>query len=248
MSLKCVEPESVWGIGQMASGAGLLGAVVSLAGFGVTMGMNPALYGATVDMLARTKNPVVRLSWMIGGLAVGATILFFVLQGLNPTHLVNLAEQELDKALLNEITDLVAGALFILGGIGTAIWRIKVPTRKRKPAKTPKEGAGLGGYFVLGLGAAIIGFTTLPIMYLTGRIVTAATTDLLLRAGLYAVFLLALAAPFVLLAFVWSRFPKFAAKFQLWYTKILSSDYRFLLAGVFVLVGLIFVGLALWPR
>ena len=47
-------------------------ALLALIGFGLSLGLNPALYGATVDMLARGANPWPRLSWMTAGLFAGA--------------------------------------------------------------------------------------------------------------------------------------------------------------------------------
>lgn len=232
----------------MAHGAGIIGAVVSLVGFGLALGLNPALYGATIDMLARSGKPTRRLLWMLGGLFIGATALFFVLQGLNPNHLVNVLKKDLNEALLNRIVDAVAGALFILGGTAVVVWKLRVPARKKPDPKPPKSGSGLWSYFVVGLGSSIIGFTTLPIMYLVGRVVTGATSNLGFRAGLYAVFLAALASPFVLLAFVWSRFPKFSKAFQDRYTKALAGDYRYLFGGLSIAVGIGFVAFAIFSH
>lgn len=58
------------------------------------------------------------------------------------------------------------------------------------------------GLYVLGATSTVVGFTTLPIAYLTGRTVESASGDVVFRAVLYAVFLAALVAPFVLLAWV----------------------------------------------
>lgn len=232
----------------MANGAGIVGAAVSLVGLGWGLGLNPALYGATVDVLARTSDPVKRIAWMLGGLFFGATALFFVLQGLNPNHLVSVVKHDLETDVLNRIVDAVAGGLFILAGVASIVWRVLVPTVKKRAPKKPKSGAGGWSLFALGVGASIIGFTTLPIMYLTGRIVTGATHALALRTALYAVFLLALASPFVLLSVVWSRFPKFSQEFQTQYTKILGHDYRSLLGVLGIAVGVGFLIFAMFPH
>lgn len=232
----------------MASGAGVAGAGISLVGLGLGLGLNPALYGATVDMLARTENPVRRLIWMLGGLFVGATALFFVLQGLNPNHFIGVLKQDLKADVLNRIVDAIAGGLFFLGGIAVIVWKVRVPVAHKRAAKAPKEHSGLWSYFVLGLGSSVIGFTTLPIMYLTGRVVMGATHNLELRIALFALFLLALASPFVLLAVVWSRFPKFSHAFQDVYTKALGRDYRYLIGGLSVAVGAGFIIFAMVPH
>ncbi len=232
----------------MTHTAGLLGAVLSLLGFGLALGLNPALYAATVDMLARTKNPGQRLTLMIAGLFVGATALYFILQGLNPDHLVKVVEGDLDKAVMDRVVDAVAGGAFIGAGLVLAMWRVHEPQLKQKEPKKPKEDAGIWSYFVLGLGASVIGFTTLPIMYLVGRVVAAATHVFVLKVVLYALFLVALAAPFVLLAFAWSRFPKFTGAFTRYYTKLLKFDYRIVAAVLSFLVGVVLIvgGLTGW--
>lgn len=232
----------------MASGAGVVGAAVSLVGLGWALGLNPALYGATVDMLARTSNPVKRLIWMLGGLFIGATALFFVLQGLNPNHFVSMMKQDLSVAILNRIVDGIAGGLFILGGIATVAWRMRVPVIKKRAAKTPEPHSGLWSYFALGAGASIVGFTTLPIMYLTGRIVMGTTHNLGVRVILFALFLIALASPFVLLAFVWSRFPKFSHTLQARYAQALAQDYRYLLGSLAIVIGVAFIVFAMIPH
>ena len=232
----------------MGHTAGLLGAGLSLLGFGLAMGLNPALYAATVDMLARAKNPGRRLTLMIAGLFTGATALFFALQGLNPDHLVKVVETDLDKAVMDRLVDAVAGGVFIGAGLVLAAWRVHEPQLKQKAPKKPKENAGIWSYFVLGLGASVIGFTTLPIMYLVGRVIAAATHALALKAALYALFLVALAAPFLLLAFAWSRFLKFTDAFSRYYARLLKFDYRTIAAVLSVLVGaaLIVGGLIGW--
>ena len=232
----------------MTHTAGLLGAVLSLLGVGLAMGLNPALYAATIDMLARTKNPGSRLTLMIAGLFAGATALYFILQGLNPDHLVKVVEGDLDKAVIDRGVDAVGGGAFIGAGLVLAMWRIHQPQLAHKEPKKPKESGGIWSYFVLGLGASVIGFTTLPIMYLVGRVIAAASHDFVLKAVLYGLFLLALASPFVLLAFAWSRFPKFTGAFTRYYAKLLKFDYRIVAAVLSLLVGVAFIvgGLVGW--
>lgn len=225
------------------------GAIASLIGFALAMGVNPALYGATADMLARGGSVVKRLSWMIAGLVVGATILYIVLQTFNPTSYISALRGHLDHAIVNQWVDLVAGILFLLSAAWVAWWRLSQPALVKKPPKQPAQDTAAVGYFGIGIGSAVIGFTTWPLMYLVGRLITALSHEWALRAVAYAVFLVALVSPFILLAWVWSRFPKAAQKITDFYTRALDSDYRWVLAALLAIAGLVFLGLSFFlPR
>jgi cytochrome c biogenesis protein CcdA len=213
-----------------------IAALTTLVGFGLMMGFNPALYGATADMLARNTRVAARMTWMLLGLAAGATTLYLVLQSFDPTGLVTTVEQRADAAVLSRRVDVIAGAVFLVGAAAVAWWRLRVPERstREKPAKAA---ARSWNYFLLGLGSSVIGFTTLPIMYMTGRVAAGVTDDPLLRLLAYGVFLVALAGPFVALAGAWSRFPVAAARLTRYYTHAIGLDYRWLYAGVLAGAG-----------
>lgn len=46
--------------------------LVALIGFALALGLNPALYGATADVLARHQQALPRVAWMVAGLSFGA--------------------------------------------------------------------------------------------------------------------------------------------------------------------------------
>lgn len=219
--------------------------VLSLVGFGLAIGVNPALYGATADMLARDVDAGPRLRWMVGGLAVGATILVLIFHSFDPSRIVAASQGKLDAALVNRTIDLMTGALFVLAAAAVLWWKFRVPVLPAAAPKAPKQHSGSFSYFFLGLGACI-GFTTLPIMYLTGRLISGISTNFVVWALAYAVFLVALAAPFFALAWVWSRVPRLTARITDFYARARTWDYRRLLAILLGIVGLLFFALALF--
>lgn len=221
-------------------------ALTTLVGLGLTLGLNPALYGATADMLAQNVRVVSRMAWMVGGLATGATILYLLLQSFDPTEFVTAAERRTTEAVLDRRVDLGAGALFLAGAVAVVLWRLRVPVRhsRTKPVKTR---ARLWSYYVLGVSCSIVGFTTLPIMYMTGRVADGVSDHPVLRWLAYTVFLVALAAPFVLLATAWLHFPATAARVNGYYTRAIDMDHRWLYAGVLGAAGIACVVLGLLP-
>lgn len=219
-------------------------ALLTLIGFGLAMGLNPALYAATADMLARDVKVTTRLCWMLFGLAGGATLLLLIFHSFDPTNIVAAFRGRFDAALVNRTIDLVVAGLFLLAAALVTWWKLRVPELRTKPKKTPKTRSAGYAYFFIGL-SACIGFTTLPIMYLTGRLITTLSSDLVIRVIAYGVFLLALAAPFVALVAVWSKFPALTAKATGLYVHAARWDYRRALIVLLVLAGALFLGLAL---
>lgn len=222
--------------------------ILTLCGFGLATGLNPALDAATGDVLARNVDVSKRLAWMLLGLAVGATTLLLVFRSFDPTTLVTTFRGRLDAVLLNRTIDLVVGIIFLVSAAVVLVWRARVrefPKTSKKPSKPRASGAG---YFLLGLGACV-GFTTLPIMYLTGRLIHGITSDELLRLAAYGLFLVALAAPFVALAWVWTKIPSVTARVVGFYSKAAEWDYRRTLAILLAVAGILFLWLAFFaPR
>lgn len=222
-----------------------LAAMPTLIGFGLALGLNPALYGATADTLVRNQNVRARLTWLLTGLAAGATVLVLVLHGLNPANLMSTVQQRGDAVVENRTVDLAVGAVLLVGAAAMALWVRIVPDAPRKPAREPDENAAPTSLFVLGFSSAIVGFTTLPIMYLTGRLVVSVSSDLVLRLVAYAVFLAALVGPFVMLAWLWSRFPAATQKVTATYGRMLAWDYRLVSVVLFTVGGLSLIGFTL---
>lgn len=224
-----------------------LAAVPTLIGFGLALGLNPALYGATADTLARNQNIKIRLFWLLAGLVAGATVLVLVLHSFNPTNFVTAARGHVDAAVLNRTVDLVAGVILLAGAATMAVWasRVREPPRRKKK-REPKQNARPFSLFALGFGSAIIGFTTLPIMYLTGRLIVSLSSDPIIWLAAYAVFLAALVAPFVSLAWTWSRFPATTQNLTALYQRLLQWDFRWVAAAVMALGGLVLLGLAVF--
>lgn len=219
--------------------------ILTLLGFGLAMGLNPTLYAATADMLARNTSVVRRLSWMLLGLAGGATVLLVIFHSFDPTNIVAAFRGRFEAALVNRTIDSVVGIVFLISAGLVVIWKLRAPALRVKPPKAPKSSASSYGYFFLGI-SACIGFTTLPIMYLTARLITTLTTDVFVRPLAYGVFLVGLAAPFVVLAWVWSKVPALTARVTGFYARAMAWDYRRALAVSLVLAAVLFLGLAVF--
>lgn len=223
-------------------------AVPTLIGLGLALGLNPALYGATADSLARGVRVWPRLFWMLLGLCAGATVLVIALHSFNPDAWVSLVSGHVHAVLVNRIFDLIAGIAFLVAAASVIIWRIKRPTLQMHEKRAPSADAHPISFLTLGLSCSVIGFTTLPIAYLTGQVVIGLGPNPVLRGLAYLVFLVALVAPFVVLALVWSRFPKATARVTSAYTRALQWDYRWLTALILVLAGLVALAFAIWHR
>src|SRR5690606_17669671 len=103
---------------------GWAGAVTSLIGFALAIGIHPALYGATADMLARGGRVTRPLAWMLGGLVFGVTCMFATLHVVNPTRFLNRVEGQLEHAILKRSIDMGAGVLFLVLAAVFIGWRL----------------------------------------------------------------------------------------------------------------------------
>ena len=92
----------------------------------------------------------------------------------------------------------------------------------------------------------MIGFTTLPIMYMTGRVTAGLTEHIGLRIAAYVVFLIALVGPFLVLTWTWSRFPTLLGRVTELYARLTHGDYRWASAALLGAGGLVFIGLAVF--
>ena len=229
-----------------------IAAVPTLVGLGLALGLNPVLYGATADTLARGVRVKSRLTWLLSGLMSGATALVLVLHGLNPARLVSRVEHRASAVVKDWAVDLSVGVVLLVVAVALAVWLRLAPSRSgaADPPPAAKSTAASdsrpAALVMLGATPAIVGFTTLPIAYLTGRTVVGVGHEWPLRLLAYAVFLAALVSPFVLLAWIWSRFPKTTKKVTALYDRMLKWDSRLVTVYVLAIIGALLVGFSLF--
>lgn len=231
-----------------------IAAVPTLAGLGLALGMSPILYGAVADTLARGRNVAARITWLLVGLMAGATLLVVVLHGLNPANLVSRVQGEADAVVKDWVVDLSVGVALLVVAAAMALWVRRVPVRQGRADKAPAPASATApdakptAMFVLGATASVVGFTTLPIAYLAGRAIDGVGPELPLRLLGLVVYLAALIAPFVLLAWVWTRFPAATKKVTAAYDKALAWDSRVVAVWVMAAIGVLLVGFSLFSR
>ncbi|UNK71322.1 hypothetical protein [Microbacterium sp. H1-D42] len=216
----------------------------SIVGSALAMGLHPMLYGATTAMLAGGGRFAARLACLLGGLAFGATAMFALLHIVNPTTYIDTLRGDLDHAALNRWVDLYSGIALLVIAALVLWWRLASPVLEPKPHKRPNLSAAAYSYFGIGISCAVVGLTTWPLMYLVTRTVTAASEHAAIRGGMFLVFLIALVAPFVVLAWLWTRNPVVAGRISAVYTRALRYDYRGILAVLCAGAGLVLIALA----
>lgn len=222
------------------------GTLLALAGFGIVMGLQASVYGATLDLLARGKRIWTALCFLVGGLATGVTLMLVILLVFNPQSYITALGREADHIAMTRWVDLVAGTAFLVTAAGVAVWKTLQPTLP--PKKKKKSGTStstVGVYFGIGLAAPVIDLTMWPIMYVVSRTVTSVSEHQVLRLLGVVVFLCVLVAPFFLLAWAWSKFPAQTQKVTATYTRILSYDHRWWAACVIAVIGVAVIAQAL---
>lgn len=226
-------------------------AAISLIGLGLSMGFSPTLYGVSIHLLTREPQPTIAIRWMVGGLVAGSTVLLLLFQFVDPEYLEDLLRHSVDHLLLKRGIDLVAGVLLI---IVAAVLALRIREDRIGPRdRTVKEGVAGGTkpgrhrrIFLIGLPNTVIGVSGFATMYLTARVVSAASEHLLIRLAFYALFVAALAAPYLVVAQLWMRFPRFADRVTSGYQRIARRDFRIPAAVAMSVIGLAFIGHAGW--
>ncbi|WP_053352602.1 hypothetical protein [Leucobacter musarum] len=228
----------------MTHSLGWIPSIVLLVGFALSMGSHPATYGATADMLARNTRWLPRLASMSIGLIIGTTLLFTLFRFFDPSSFVHVWLRRVGIVIALPRTDLIIGCICIAGALAVAVWKLRQPRRAPRAAgdpeasRVPRSDATFAAYFVIGLSSSIVGFTTLPVMYLTGQVVSQISAHLVPRALAYAIFLSALIGPFFAIALAWSRLPTLSARVSRAYRSVLAWDLRWALCGFLLVVGL----------
>lgn len=216
-------------------------AAVSLLGLGLTMGFSPTLYGMELHLLVHDRQAVSGIHWMVGGLFAGSTILFLLFQAVDPENLERLLRYRADSLLLRRWVDVVAGSLLIIAAAVLAR-RIKTDRLRPSPHRTHRTPAKPWHGFLIGMSNTVLGVSGVATMYVTGRVVAAAAAALPVRALFYAIFVVTLVGPYLLVAHLWRDFPRLAARVSHGYERIAHRDIRKPVAAALALVGLAFIG------
>lgn len=222
----------------------ILSGSVSLLGLGLVMGFSPTLYGLALHLLTRSSNPGREVRWLTAGIAAGASTLFLVFRAFDPDTLTAALRGHVEELLVRRGIDLAAGVIFLL-------LAVVVFTRSRTPRQsTPHIRQASGPHprrmFVLGLANTVIGISGVATMYVTGRVVTGSSDDLVIRLMLYGVFLIALTGPYLAASWAWGRFPRAAGSITRGYAWLVARDLRPVFAVGSLIAGLVFLGLGIW--
>lgn len=221
----------------------LAGATLSLLGLGVVMGISPTLIAVTLRVLTEIPRPNRPIGFMLVGLTAGSTALLLVLQIVDPRNFEALLKHGVEGVLVRRSVDLTAGALFLIASVFMWI-RARTPHRPKAPKRPP---TGSPWEMVLiGAPNAVVSVSGVATMYLTARLIRGASDNDILRVAGYAIFVLALVSPYVLLAWVWERFPRVSGRLSAFFGRLAAADLRPAEAALTSLVGVIFLGLGRW--
>lgn len=102
--------------------------------------------------------------------------------------------------------------------------------------------------FLAGLVNAVIGVSGIATMYVTGRVISGISHDLVVRLSAYGVFLITLVGPYLTIAWAWRTFPAFADRVTRAYAWIVRQDLRRLLAIGLLAGGLAFIASGVWSH
>jgi hypothetical protein len=221
--------------------ARLFSAFVSLVFLGLTFGFSPPLYGVTLHLLVRGGSPRRSIIFLTTGMCLAATLLLLIFRGFDPTTLVDVLRIGVERLLVQTIVDVVSGFLLVVAGFTMLAVVRRRPRRGRKPARKAAENEHPRSMITIGFLNTAIGFVPPVTMYVTGRVIAGATPFIELQLIAYAVFLAAVIAPYLAAGYVWRRLPRFGARMNRAYARLLRRDLRPLVAWGLVAAGIVFL-------
>jgi cytochrome c biogenesis protein CcdA len=220
----------------------LTGAVVSVVGLGIVMRLSPTLIALTLRVLTDATRAYRAVAFMLLGLTIGTTLILLILQVIDPHTFEAAISGDLRQLLVRRGIDLLAGAIFIIAAIVMGL-RARRPPREKKPHRrlsgTPWE------MTLLGLTNTLMGFSGFATMYAVARVIRAASGDDALKALTYVIFVAAMVAPYVLLAWAWRRLPSESAAVKRFFSRIAEVDVRPWATALTLVLGLAFVAMAI---
>ncbi|MCG7310605.1 hypothetical protein [Brachybacterium sp. ACRRE] len=217
----------------------LIAAAVSLVGLGLVFGFSPSTAGITLHLLTTSSRAARSITWMSAGLALGATIYLLLFRVVDPETLTALAKTDAQRLLVRRGVDLAAGVLLLLAALVLA----RSARRRRPRTRRPPRRETSARLVAIGTGEAMSSLSGMATMYITGRVITAATPVIALQVLEYAVFLAALTGPYLLAARAWQAFPRLARRITRLSDRLARADLRPWIAAGLAVVGLVFLAL-----
>lgn len=217
----------------------LAGAVPYMLVLGLMKSFSPTTYGVTIHTLARDDDAVRSVQKIAWGVAVASTLLIIVFSPINPDELIESFKGNITQVLLTRFVDFFAGVTLVL--ISAWLWsRRKLPRRPKVKANVLSGKAA----FLFGFLNTLAGTSGIALMYVTGRVLDAVSDSLFIKVPLYAVFLVGLMGPYLLLVLIWERFPRLATIVTGAFDWVGHFDLRPLIAVLVLISGLVFLILA----
>lgn len=223
----------------------VLAALVGLVGLGVSMGFSPTLYDMALRVMIkrRTARDSLRgLLALTGGLAAASTLLLVVFRAVDPETLIALWRGRAEAFLVRRAVDLVAGVLLLLTALVAALVWVQRPPKVRKERPRSESYRRL---FAIGFVNTLVGVSGIATMYVTGRVITAASGEWWVRGVLYVDFMVALAGPYLAVGWAWERFPALGRTVQRAQHWVSTHDLRWAVVVAVAVAGLVFLWLGL---
>jgi len=218
----------------------LFSGFVSLILLGLTFGFSPPLYGVTLHLLVRGGSPRRSLGFLTLGMCLAATLLLLIFRGFDPTTLVDVLRLGVERLLVQTVVDLIAGFLLAVAGLVMLTVVQRRPRKRHRPARETAGTEHPRTMLTVGFLNTFIGFVPPVTMYVTGRVIAGSTPFIPLQLVGYAVFLAAVIGPYLAAAYVWRRLPRFGARMNRAYTRLVRRDLRPLVAWGLVVAGAVF--------
>lgn len=219
----------------------ILMAAPALLGMGLMMGFSPALYSITFLALINDFPRIHIVRWIVLGIFLGASTLILLFRFVDPQNLIGTVHTEGAKLLLTHSIDIFAGVVLLLAGV--VMWsRRKLPQRPHRVKGShlyPRK-AVLEGYL-----NSSIGVSSVATMYLAGRLVSSVSHSPVEWICAYAIFVVSMVGPYLLIEASWNKYPRFAHVMADGFHRLKTANLRGLYGVLLGAAGCVFLGLSL---